>query len=134
MMPASNRGAGMNIGFPDVCLTPAAPAPIPVPYPNMAMNAQAASFSPTVKVTFMPALNMGSKIPMSTGDEGGTAHPMFKTVGAYTMGNPIVLVSKLPAVNLLGDPRHLDWLAKQFHWLGKYQDTRLHHSYRFGRA
>ncbi len=101
MMPASNRGAGMNVGFPDVCLTPAAPSPIPVPYPNMAMNVQAASFSPTVKVTFMPALNMGSKIPMSTGDEGGTAHPMFKTVGAYTMGNPIVLVSKLPAVNLL---------------------------------
>ncbi len=63
MLPASNKGAGMNIGFPDVCLTPAAPAPVPVPYPNMAMNAMAAPFAATVKVSMMNALNMGSQIP-----------------------------------------------------------------------
>ncbi len=100
MLPASNRGAGMNMGFPDVCLTPAAPAPIPVPYPNMAMNAQAAPFAATVMVCKMPALNMGSKIPMTMGDEGGSAHPTFKGMGAYTMGNPKVLIEKLPAINL----------------------------------
>lgn len=103
MLPASNRGAGMNMGFPDVCLTPAppSPAPIPIPYPNIAMNAMATPFSPVVKVSMVPALNMGSKIPMTSGDEGGVANPMFKQMGAYTMGNPCVFIDKLPGINLL---------------------------------
>jgi carboxyl-terminal processing protease len=100
MLPASNRGAGSNLGFPDVCLTPAGPAVVPIPYPNIAMNAQAAPFSPVVKVSMMNALNMGSKIPMTSGDEAGTAHPTIKGMGAYTMGNPIVFIDKLPAINL----------------------------------
>ena len=100
MLPASNRGAGQNIGFPDVCLTPAVPAPIPVPYPNIAMNAQAMGFSQVVKISMVPALNMGSKIPMTTGDEGGAASPI-KGAGQYTMGNPIVAIDRLPAINLL---------------------------------
>ncbi len=101
MLPASNKGVGMNIGFPDVCLTPVGPAVVPIPYPNIALNAMAVPFSPVVKVTMMPALNMGSKIPMTMGDEPGVAHPMYKQMGAYTMGNPIVYVDKLPAINLL---------------------------------
>jgi carboxyl-terminal processing protease len=100
MLPASNKGVGMNLGFPDVCNTPVGPATVPIPYPNLALNAQAAPFSPVVKVSMVPALNMGSKIPMTSGDEAGVAHPMIKQVGAYTMGNPIVYVDKLPAVNL----------------------------------
>lgn len=99
MLPASNKGVGMNIGFPDVCLTP--PIPVPIPYPNFALNVMAVPFSPIVKVTMMPALNMASKIPMTMGDEPGVAHPMYKQMGAYTMGNPIVYVDKLPAINLL---------------------------------
>ncbi|APR84293.1 carboxyl-terminal processing protease [Minicystis rosea] len=90
----------MNMGFPDVCMTPAGPAVVPVPYPNIAMNAQATPFSPVVKVSGMNALNMASKIPMTSGDEGGTAHPMFKQMGAYTMGNPIVSIDQMPAINL----------------------------------
>lgn len=100
MLPASNRGAGMNIGFPDVCNTIVGPATVPVPYPNIAMNAQATPFSPTVKLTMMPALNVGSMIPMTSGDELGTAHPMVKGPGKYTMGNPIVFVDGLPGINL----------------------------------
>ena len=69
MLPASNRGAGMNVGFPDVCLTPAAPSPIPIPYPNFAMNAQAAPFATSVFISMMNALNMASMIPVTTGDE-----------------------------------------------------------------
>lgn len=100
MLPAANKGAGMNIGFPDVCLTPAGPAVVPIPYPNLAMNAQATPFSPVVKVTMVSALNLGSKIPMTSGDEAGSAHPLVKQMGAYTMGNPIVFIDKLPAVHL----------------------------------
>ena len=101
MLPASNRGVGMNIGFPDVCLTPMVPSPVPIPYPNMALNAQAAPFVLKVMVRMMNMLNMGSKIPMTTGDEGGVSHPLFKQMGAYTMGNPRILMECLPAISLL---------------------------------
>src|ERR1700734_2370282 len=100
MLPASNKGVGMNIGFPDVCLTPAGPVPVPIPYPNMAMNAMAVPFVPTILVSFMPALNMMSKIPLTLGDQPGVATPLFMQMGAYTMGNPIVMLQGLPAVNL----------------------------------
>jgi carboxyl-terminal processing protease len=90
----------MNLGFPDVCNTIVGPATVPIPYPNIALNAQAAPFSPVVKVSMMNALNMSSKIPMTSGDEAGTAHPTVKGMGAYTMGNPIVFIDKLPGINL----------------------------------
>ena len=99
MLPASNRGAGECMGFPDICLTPAAPAPIPTPYPNIGMNAMAAPFSPTVMLSMVPALNQGSMIPMTMGDELGSASPI-KGPARYTMGNPIVKVNALPAINL----------------------------------
>lgn len=35
-MPASTKGSGGGLGFPDVCKVPAPPAPfVPVPYPNV---------------------------------------------------------------------------------------------------
>ncbi len=89
------------MGFPDVCLTPAAPAPVPIPYPNLAMNAMAVPFSPNVFVGFMPSLNMAAKIPMTSGDDAGTANPLFKQMGQTTMGNPIIFVNCMPANNML---------------------------------
>ncbi|MBM4376767.1 MAG: DUF4150 domain-containing protein [Deltaproteobacteria bacterium] len=101
MLPATNRGAGQTIGMPDVCLTPAPPAPpVPVPYPNLGMTAMAAPFSMNVLVSGMPALHQGSVIPMTSGDEGGLAHPTVKGPARFTTGNPIVKVNNLPAVSL----------------------------------
>jgi carboxyl-terminal processing protease len=100
MLPASNRGAGMNIGFPDVCLTPVGPVVVPIPYPNFAMHATAAAFSPVVKISGVHGLNLGSIIPMTSGDEPGVAHWTVKGPGAFTMGNPIVFIDRLPAINL----------------------------------
>lgn len=99
MLPASNRGVGMNLCFPDICNTPTPAGPVPIPYPNIALNAQALGFSPFVKVSMMNALNLGSKIPMTTGDEAGSAGPI-KGPGQYTMGNPIVMIDKMPAISL----------------------------------
>ncbi len=101
MLTASNRGAGMNIGGPDVCLTPVGPAVVPIPYPNFALNAQAVPFSPIVKCSMVPALNQASAIPVTFGDDPGVAHWTVKGPGAYTMGNPIVHVDAIPAINLL---------------------------------
>ena len=100
MLPASNRGVGMNFGFPDVCLTPTPVGPVPIPYPNIAMNAQASVFSPIVKVSGVHALNLGSIIAMTSGDEPGTAHWTVKGPGKYIMGNPVVFVDRMPAINL----------------------------------
>jgi carboxyl-terminal processing protease len=100
MLPASNRGAGQHIGFPDVCNTPVGPATAPIPYPNIALTAQAVGFSQVVKVSMLPALNIGSRVPMTLGDEAGVAHPTIKGPGQYTMGNPIISIDRLPAIHL----------------------------------
>lgn len=100
MLPASNGGVGMNVGFPDVCVTPVGPVGVPIPYPNMALNATAVPFAPNVLVSFVPGLNMGAEMPMTLGDQAGVESP-FMGPGRYTMGNPTVMINALPAVNLL---------------------------------
>jgi carboxyl-terminal processing protease len=106
MLPASNRGPGQALGFPDVCLTPAAPSPVPVPYPNIGMNAQAAPFATSVKVNMMNALNMVSQVPMTSGDEAGSAHPMVKGPERFTTGSPNVFVEGMPAITLTSLTTH----------------------------
>ncbi|MFT4512409.1 MAG: carboxyl-terminal processing protease [Planctomycetota bacterium] len=100
MMPAANQGVGMNMGFPDVCTTPAAPAPIPIPYPNIGMNAMAMPFVPNVLVSMAPAQNMGSKPMLTNGDNAGVAHPLFMQPGGTIMGNPLILMGCMPATHL----------------------------------
>lgn len=76
MFPASCKAGGQCFAFPDVCKTPAPPAPfVPIPYPNIAMVNQAdgGSCSSKVKIVGKAAVIKGTKIPMSSGDEGGTA-------------------------------------------------------------
>ncbi len=88
----------MNLGFPDVCLTPVGPVTVPIPYPNLAMHAMAAPFSPNVMVTGTPALSMASEIPLTLGDSAGVAHPILMETGAFTLGNPTVMVNMLPGI------------------------------------
>ena len=100
MFPASTNGDGQCAGFPDVCKTPAPPAPfVPVPYPNMAMNTQCdgGSCSSKVKITGAKAVIKGTKITMSSGDEGGTAgggmvSSKFKGDAEFKMGSSKVKV------------------------------------------
>jgi carboxyl-terminal processing protease len=99
MLPASNSGVGMNMGFPDVCVTPVGPVPTPIPYPNMAMNVTAVPFAENVLVSFMPGLNMGAEMPITLGDQAGVESP-FMGPGRYTMGNPTVMINAMPAINL----------------------------------
>jgi carboxyl-terminal processing protease len=90
----------MNMGFPDVCLTPAVPAPLPIPYPNMAMHAMAVPTAPTILNMMMPALNMASVIPLTMGDNAGVANPLFMQAGMFSMGVPNILLQGMPAVTL----------------------------------
>src|SRR5262249_54429890 len=100
MLPASNKGPSLNFGSPDVCLTPVGPIVVPIPYPNFAAHAMAVGFVPNVLVAMIPALNPGSVIPMTTGDEPGVAHWTVMGPGTFVAGNPVVFVGGLPGINL----------------------------------
>lgn len=100
-MFANCQTGGMDIAFPDVCLTPAVPAPIPVPYPNLASGATAIPSQFKTIITGGPMHNLGTTIPMTNGDNAGVATgvasgtvmgPARHTLGAFS-----VLVSGQPA-------------------------------------
>lgn len=97
MLPASNRGAGMNICFPDVCATP--PVGAPVPYVNLGMNAAAVPFAIKTYFSCVNALNQGSMIPLTLGDQAGAMSP-FMGPGQVAVGNPKVFIEALPGTNL----------------------------------
>jgi carboxyl-terminal processing protease len=43
---------------------------------------------------------MASLISKTSGDEAGTAHPMFMQMANFTMGSPLVYIELLPGINL----------------------------------
>ncbi len=105
-MFANCQMMGMDMGFPDVCLTPAppSPAPIPIPYPNIAMGPMAIPNCPTILIMCMPVHNLATTIPMTNGDNAGLATgvasgtvmgPSRHVLGAFT-----VLFNGMPASRL----------------------------------
>src|SRR5262249_53391798 len=72
-MPASTKKGGMCLGFPDVCLTPAAPSPIPIPYPNIAQVNGCDGAIDTVLMENKETVVDDAKISSPSGDEAGTA-------------------------------------------------------------
>jgi hypothetical protein len=72
-MPASTTGGGQCFAMPDVCKTPTPAGPVPIPYPNIGMVAQAVKTSTKVMFVSKPVVVENSEIPMSQGDEAGTA-------------------------------------------------------------
>jgi hypothetical protein len=71
-MFALSMGTGMDICFPDTCLTPS-PAPVPIPYPNIATSAATMPMAFNVLTECTPTLNMMSKGLVSAGDQPGVA-------------------------------------------------------------
>jgi hypothetical protein len=74
-MFVNTQMAGVNTGFPDVCLTPAppAPAPVPIPYPNVAAGPMGVGAAYNILTTGTPTHTMATTIPMSNGDNAGVA-------------------------------------------------------------
>lgn len=106
MMPASTRGIGMALGFPDVCNTPTPAGPVPVPYPNIADHSMASGTVTNVRINMLDALNMMSQVPMSSGDEAGSAHATIKGTQRYTMGMPNIRLNMMPAITLASLTSH----------------------------
>lgn len=97
MLFAAHTGVGLNICLPDVCKTP--PLAVPIPYINVALHAIAVPFSLTTFICMLPALNLLSKIPVTTGDQAGALGPGPCRPGTFVVGNPFVRVDRFPAVN-----------------------------------
>ena len=72
-MFANTQMMGMDLGFPDVCLTPAGPVIVPVPYPNIALGSTAIPNQLIVMIVAMPAHNLGTITPLTNGDQAGVA-------------------------------------------------------------
>jgi uncharacterized Zn-binding protein involved in type VI secretion len=92
---------------PDVCKTPTPPAgPVPIPYVNMFQFNQADPSSASQKVFFdgAPVVNVQTEVPMSNGDEPGTAGGVVSSqfIGPGTIspasGSLKVFVEGKPAV------------------------------------
>jgi hypothetical protein len=105
-MFANTQMGGLNLGFPDICLTPAppAPTPIPIPYPNLSFGPLGVPFVPIVLYGGTPSHNLATMIPISVGDNPGIA----TGVASGTVMGPTrsltaafsVLVGGLPATRL----------------------------------
>ena len=81
MFPASSKGGGQCMAFPDVCKVPAPPAPfVPTPFPNVAQCADATGTSTKVKILNKAVIHKGSEIPRSSGDEPGALGGMISGV------------------------------------------------------
>lgn len=104
-MPFINtQMGGMDLAFPDVCLTPiptpAGPVPTPIPYPNIAVPMTAIPSQFKVLILAMPAHNMMTTVPLSNGDNAGVnTNPMsasvmgprrhlFGSIGTFIGGMP----------------------------------------------
>ncbi|MFO0556133.1 MAG: PAAR-like domain-containing protein [Polyangiaceae bacterium] len=99
MLLAINRGVGMSMGMPDVCLTPAGPAAVPVPYPNIALHVMTLGFSPNVLLSGLNALNLMSVIPITLGHSPGVLHPLYMQQARFVTGSPVVFVNALPGIH-----------------------------------
>jgi len=107
MFPASTKGGGQCMAFPDVCKVPAPPAPFaPAPFPNIAMLPQGnpGTMSSKVKICNQPAAHKDTEIPMSSGDEagslGGMVSGMIKGPCKFKSGSGKVKWEGKPAVHL----------------------------------
>ena len=72
-MFANSQMMGVDMGFPDVCLTPTPAGPIPIPYPNIAAGPMGVPAAYNVLFMATPAHNMLTTIPLTNGDNAGVA-------------------------------------------------------------
>ncbi len=103
-MFANAQMGGMDMGFPDVCLTPVGPAPVPIPYPNIAMGPMGVPAAYNVLFQCTPAHNMSTVVPLTNGDNAGVAMGVASgTVmgpGRHLTGAFTVLVGGMPATRM----------------------------------
>ncbi|MCU9952184.1 MULTISPECIES: DUF4150 domain-containing protein [Burkholderia] len=102
--------SGLCMSPVDVCKTPTPGGPVPVPYPNTGLPMMAESITTKVLVCGMPALTKKSTIPMTNGDQPGTAGGAMsgKIMGKveFAAGSTKVKFEGNPAVRLTTPTKH----------------------------
>lgn len=111
MFPASTKGGGNCVGFPDVCKVPAPPAPfVPAPFPNMAQCSSASGTSDKVVIVNKPSIHTSSEISRSSGDEAGTLKGMMSQTNmdkaVFKMGSTAVKVEGKALCTVLKPTAH----------------------------
>jgi Domain of unknown function (DUF4150) len=103
-MFANTQMMGMDMAFPDVCLTPAGPVMVPIPYPNIAMGPTAIPNQVVVLIMAMPAHNLGTITPLTNGDNSGVgmgvASGMVMGPSRHLTGSFTILYGGMPATRL----------------------------------
>lgn len=104
MVYAVSLGGGLCMSPVDVCMMPTPAGPIPTPYPNTGSPSMGVPPVANVLIAGSPALNMSSKIPLTNGDEAGTAggvqSGMIMGPVDFIQGSSKVLIGGSPAVRL----------------------------------
>lgn len=103
-MFANSQMMGMDMAFPDVCLTPSPVGPVPIPYPNIGMGPMGVPAVYNILYMCTPAHNMSTTVPLTNGDNAGVATgvasgvvmgPDRHVTGAFT-----VLLNCMPATRM----------------------------------
>ena len=104
MFPMTSKGAmpGSCVAPGDVCKLPNG---VPVPFVNVALCPQASATSTKVFISNKPVLNVGSKIPISMGDEpgvgGGVKSGVFKQACKWKQSYAKIKVQGKSVVRML---------------------------------
>ncbi len=93
-------GEGVNMAFPDACLTPIGPIVVTIPYPNVSETASCSEPIAKVLLECMPAMNQVSTCELSEGDQPGVG----TGVASHMVGGPTTYVSGSTAVVIQGTP------------------------------
>jgi hypothetical protein len=104
MFPMTSKGPmpGSCVAPADVCKLPNG---VPVPFVNVALCPQATAVAQKVLIENKPVLNVGSKIPISMGDEpgvgGGVVSGVFKNACKWKQSYAKVKVQGKSALRML---------------------------------
>ena len=102
-MFANTQLCGVDMGFPDVCLTPT-PAPVPIPYPNVAAGPMGVPAAYPILITGAPAHNMATTVPLTNADNAGVnmgvASGLVMGPGRHLTGSFTILLKGMPATKM----------------------------------
>jgi len=105
----------MNLGFPDVCLTPAL-VPVPIPYPNIALGVMGVPAVYNVLYGGTPAHTLATMVPLSNGDNAGVnmgvasgvvmgpSRPLLGAMTHLVGGMPATRMTSMNMQNLTNAP------------------------------
>ena len=103
-MFANSQMMGMDLGFPDVCLTPTPAGPVPIPYPNISLGPTSVPSQVRVMYCCTPGHNMATVAPLSNGDNPGVATGVASGVvmgpRRHVTASFTILIGGMPATKM----------------------------------